>query len=586
MTKKYYINVTSWNLLESFVTESISPCSFYKKRTFGNNLSRYIDYEKERNNVLILSTTDLGDEYSIILDEELIDLNSLQRIKGCKNIYTYNQTIYYQKELISFRFSSKELCDELIAESKILYEVKCIEKYSNHFIIKENYKKVNSIDKVSEQLAFDECKFIEKDNTYNTYKGALISFGRGLLTTICSDVLNLKKNIYDLKNIFAGLNTQIMMNNVDVDNIDYYSSSIEECKYIYNKSIPLSTNSFDVIKQIFLEIVKTTKLRATEINNSILDEERVKKLKEERSEYQELLYNIKNSSSIEIDLIYKELNIIKNQEKNNGLAIGKERLYFKHGTLEYTRKQELQDEIKHFKENNIKYKLYSLKIKEIDDTLNNSFRENTKYDNNLMCMFTRISDILNELIKKVNSLDTNNTLRIEDLPEINKDGLLFKSNNENSELEYYYSTLNYLLNHQINNITENEILSIIEESARIFKDKNIAKSDSGQIIIETLRNFWLYKNGKRISFSIPENFPILQSIMSFYIKPYGFEQIERYMLNKGYQEKCYALSLWGACIGFYSLPKTFINSLYENEEISILMDKYLESVRNIIKNQI
>lgn len=39
----YYISTNSWNLLESFVSESISPFSFYQVRGYGNNLSRYLD---------------------------------------------------------------------------------------------------------------------------------------------------------------------------------------------------------------------------------------------------------------------------------------------------------------------------------------------------------------------------------------------------------------------------------------------------------------------------------------------------------------------------------------------------------------
>ncbi len=49
----YYINITSWNLLESFVTESISPHAFYSERTFGNNQSRYLDARHELNEFLV-----------------------------------------------------------------------------------------------------------------------------------------------------------------------------------------------------------------------------------------------------------------------------------------------------------------------------------------------------------------------------------------------------------------------------------------------------------------------------------------------------------------------------------------------------
>ena len=50
---KYYISINSWNLLESFVTESLSPFAFYKKRNFGNNLSRFINNNNESYNHLL-----------------------------------------------------------------------------------------------------------------------------------------------------------------------------------------------------------------------------------------------------------------------------------------------------------------------------------------------------------------------------------------------------------------------------------------------------------------------------------------------------------------------------------------------------
>jgi hypothetical protein len=59
----YYISTNSWNLLESFVSESISPFSFYQVRGYGNNLSRYLDGTNERANYLILSTKEINGDY-------------------------------------------------------------------------------------------------------------------------------------------------------------------------------------------------------------------------------------------------------------------------------------------------------------------------------------------------------------------------------------------------------------------------------------------------------------------------------------------------------------------------------------------
>ena len=36
---KYWIIIDSWNLMETFTTESLSPHIFYLKRAFGNDLT-------------------------------------------------------------------------------------------------------------------------------------------------------------------------------------------------------------------------------------------------------------------------------------------------------------------------------------------------------------------------------------------------------------------------------------------------------------------------------------------------------------------------------------------------------------------
>ena len=76
---QYYIEISSWNLLESFVTESISPFSFYSERNFGNNLSRYLSGEEEKSNYLILSTQDLPD----VNENEWIKLITGQTASRC-----------------------------------------------------------------------------------------------------------------------------------------------------------------------------------------------------------------------------------------------------------------------------------------------------------------------------------------------------------------------------------------------------------------------------------------------------------------------------------------------------------------------
>lgn len=80
----YYIKTTSWNLLESFVSESLSPFSFYGQRDFGNNLSRHSDGISERPNYLILSTKKMKGDY--VLKIEVSIGCRFQKVveKGCR----------------------------------------------------------------------------------------------------------------------------------------------------------------------------------------------------------------------------------------------------------------------------------------------------------------------------------------------------------------------------------------------------------------------------------------------------------------------------------------------------------------------
>ncbi len=125
----YYISINSWNLLESFVSESISPFSFYQVRGYGNNLSRYIDGTNERVNYLILSTKKIDGDYILKVNEDILDKSNITPVKKSKTLFTYSKTIYYKKGAVAFLFSSNDLLESFVAESQILFEVKCIEKY-------------------------------------------------------------------------------------------------------------------------------------------------------------------------------------------------------------------------------------------------------------------------------------------------------------------------------------------------------------------------------------------------------------------------------------------------------------------------
>ena len=112
---------------------SISPVAFYAERAYGAKLSRFLEDKFDRTYKLVLSTKDNGGDYTIEVDEELIDKSLLAPEKD-KTIFSYPKTIYYQKGLVAFRFNTQGIMDSMIAESQILFEVKCVKKYQQTFM--------------------------------------------------------------------------------------------------------------------------------------------------------------------------------------------------------------------------------------------------------------------------------------------------------------------------------------------------------------------------------------------------------------------------------------------------------------------
>lgn len=568
---QYYLEISSWNLLESFVTESISPFSFYSERNYGNNLSRYLSGEKERANYLILSTKDLGGSISLIIDDSLIDSSCLSPIKGLKTAFTYPKTIYYKNGLVSFRFSTPELKDSLIAESQILLEVKCLDKYLSTFDVKSiESKKVKGITAFSNPISYEKGAYVNYDNRFNRIKGAIVGYARGLYTSSDKVCLLLQNELRDIKNFFGGMNTQIMMSDVFDEHLDL-SERIRNCKELYFKTVGKS-NSFDVLLDQYKEVINLAEMRSEEKKRLYNNNQEKDNLLKEKTYIEDCMSQIEESFNI-IE-VRKELDSIKALEKANGEKVGKSRLYFKKDTVEYERKQQLKSIIKEFENGNAEYIQYKNRLYQIDQELND---DSNKFDNILSAIFTRISDILNDLIKNASSLTNGG---IVDLSKVSiSDSLYLSSNPNDSEICYFNILLNCILNSTTaKQLSEHSVLLVLEESAKMFKSTPLSRVDSGKKILNTLREYWSYKNQRVDSFNIPEGMPVLQSIMSFFVKPLGFDQVERYMMIKKFSSKAYAFMLWGAWIGFADMPKTFTNVLYQNDDINSLIDNKLEEI--------
>lgn len=570
---KYYINVSAWNLLESFVTESISPNSFYGERDFGNNLSRYINDKNDKTNYLLLTDKDLGGDYSICIDEQLLDLKCLTAGPKKSGSYLYDKTIYYKNGLVQFRFATNELKNALISESKILYEVKCVDKYEQDFVV-ENIKKTSlKLKRDSETISFEESNYVENDNRFNKLKGAIVGYVRGQLTTSDKKGQQLLFELKNMKNTFASLNTQIMTNDEYVENLTILPL-IEKCRDLYLLKTSEASNSFDVLKHQYIEISKLAMMKANEIKKENFGENgRVRKELESKK-----IAIVKKLDKILIDNRIKEyfdeLDFIKAQEKANGIKKGKQREYFRKGTPEYNRKMELKAQIKEFEEFNNDCKILKSELDDIDEQIKNTSTGRYKYDSTLSALFFRVSDIINDLIRDVSSETDSGNIDMSFIVCKNNGLQIVESTNE--EIIYFNVLLSCILSSEHEKVVSDVfVLHTIETSAKKYKTMPNIDPVKRNCILQTLRGFYQYKRHKSDTFSIPENMPVFQSIMSFFVKPLGFDQIERYMLNKKYVQKCYAFMLWGACKGFADLPKTFTSVLYENENVTKMMDEFL-----------
>lgn len=587
---QYYINVTSWNLLESFVTESLSPFAFYQNRNFGNNLSRYLDKSNEKTNFLILSTKDRGGDYVIKIDEALLDSSCIFPIRKSRTLFIYSKTIFYKKGSVEFRFSSEDLRDSLMAESQILSEVKCVEKYSSDFFVKF-VKQVDSKELSKRNgdnpFSFQQNEFIEQDNIYNKVKGAIVAYVRGVSSSVNGEMQTLTIKTTDLKNDFAGLNTSIMVNECSVSNAGNFIRSIRECKELYLRTIKKQTNLFDIIEQQFYEIVKLASKRETEISGFYSQDkkEREKSLLQEKENLENKLFCIE--SETELAKLKNELERIKTEEKERGKMYGKSRKYYEKGTEKYNRKQFLKFEIKKFEEDHEEYHNLKNHIADIKQQLANLTNVPTTYDAAISALFVRISDIINDILRNIK-------LNIKPMAEVNYSVFnmakmpytnLTIENCSQAELDFFNVTLKEIFLLENANISEAYILNLIIMAAKDFKSLPSANTKEGQLIISTLQTYWKYKNNRVAGFEIPCSLPIFSSIMAFFVKPFGFDQMERFMQNRGINYKQYGFMLWGGAIGYASLPKTFTNLLYSNDNIYKRMDDFLFSLHRNIELQ-
>lgn len=574
---EYWIIIDSWNLMESFTTESLSPYSFYEQRSFGNDLTRHLTKQGELYNNLVLYSEEPISDYAIAIDSCIIDTSLLQKTKD-KNAFLYPKTVYFRKPLVRFRFRNEKSITGFIAESKIIFEVKTVDKYSEYFYYGEG-KITPNVRDTSQCLPFELQNYLRVDNLFNSIKGAMTAYACGQITSIGFENQNLLQSLSALKNAVAGLNTTIMMGEqCKLDDALYNNELAKTRTELAKSDFKSQTIQIEVLINILDEILTLGTQRLEMIARQKTPEyySELETLSKKELQYRQLLEKMEDSK---IGHLKRELQSIQSKEVENGKTTGKKRKLFPKGSKEYLRKQELKHQIDLYKNYNKEYRRICNEYKVLKSSLTNTVVGVTPYDSVLSSLFTRFSDNVNDMIKMVKT--SKNTNERHDgciSPFISKqEDIYIKIPMVSREEEIVYNIiLTQLLHHPIGKstiISDSFILNLVKESGRRFSNDTESKSDTGKQIVSALRSFWLYRNQRADTFEIPDDMPLLQAIMSFFIKSMGFNHIERFMLNRGYQMKKYAYLLWGCAMGYAALPKTLTNILNGNPLQSIIDDR-------------
>lgn len=574
--------------METFTTESLSPHIFYLKRAFGNDLTRYISKDGELFNNLVLYKEEPLSQFAIELDDSLFDKSLLAEYKKGET-FLYPKTVYYQKGKVRFRFKNQDSIKAFIAESKIIFEVKTIDKYSSDFFIEtDTPKKAPSISG-NDSFPFDINEYMLVDNLFNSVKGGIVSYLCGLKTSTSLENQSLILSLTSLKNMIAGLNTVVMMGEENVIDYSQYKISLLKTKNEFLRSpFKSKINLFEVLKHILDEIISLSTLRLEKVaeQKSPSYKLEIERLKKKKAEYEDLLYKLEDSN---IGKIKEELNSIKEQEAKMGELEGKKRKFFPKGSHEYERKKELKAQINKYKEENSEYKTAFREYKSIEASLSYSVIGVTQYDATISSLFIRFSDNINDILKLLKLSLVKDSKETDLFPNLSvlKNDIKIEIENASLEEIVLYNIIFHLIvfnsNEKHNVISDSKIVELVERAGKEFGENEISKSEVGNQIMNTLRTFWMYKKQKTDSFDIPTDLPLLQAIMSFFIKPRGFDQIDRFMLNRGYQLKKYAYMLWGAIVGYASIPKTLTNIINDNIKEDLL-DSYLSSIYKSLEN--
>ena len=207
---KKYIATSSLNLENILSTESISPFSFYKIRSFGyqnfvlldvlKNIDCillfseipyfYIEDNQRENNPMIIQIDD---------DQQLSDIKEVGAFSNCK-IFAFTRTIHINPVNATFLFftdKARILSFQSCLDSKMC---KLVDYFRLQAINPSNFKLEDLVNNIQISL-YSNSDLAHEDNQYNRVKGFICGYFIGKIKSISSStakMLAIQKRIYDI----------------------------------------------------------------------------------------------------------------------------------------------------------------------------------------------------------------------------------------------------------------------------------------------------------------------------------------------------------------------------------------------------
>lgn len=273
-----YYATSSLNFNDIFATESISPTSFYSKRSFGT--SKHMVTELDFNDCLLIlftqppyfSLVDKNDsdyeQYPILLKFDISNTDT-SFIKISDDIYITYSTIYFSNNRPKVYFFNNDHLNITLAKSKLVSETKTVSKYHDDFeLINQNI--LNQFQIPPQLYSYNNSNIayhMKYDEIYNSIKGAYYCY---LSSKYVSKYLQLaeehQNRLLQLDYINNAIKLNSTLNNISIkyinNNLTISKVTLEE--YIDDLTLQLeammsSMNCFSFINN-FLRINSTNPL--------------------------------------------------------------------------------------------------------------------------------------------------------------------------------------------------------------------------------------------------------------------------------------------------------------------------------------